>query len=54
MQGTHCRASRAWALASASKLVVTNMEVAKTTDSFLALYNLWNIRPSYCSYNKQS
>ncbi len=39
MQDTHCRAFGAWALASASELAVTDVEVAKTAASFLARCN---------------
>ncbi len=35
MQSTCYKASGVWVLASASKLVVTNIEVVKTTASFL-------------------
>ncbi len=52
MQGTRYRDSGAYALTSASKLAVTDVEVAKTTASFLARCNPWSSGPSYCSYSK--
>ncbi len=52
MQGTRCKASGAWALASASKLAITDVEVAKTVASVLAQCNLWSSGPFYCSYSR--
>ncbi len=52
MQGTHCKAFGAWALASASELAVTDVEVAETAASFLAWCNRRRSNPFCYNYSR--